>query len=463
MTVSKYVAEAAPVRKAEARPRRRPVWDKVGARVQALLTESAQWTGGKQRLTATRLHALLVAEGHAVGVTAVKEAVAEWKRQRREVFVPLTYRPGDLAEVDFFEVLVDVDGRRRKAWLFLMRLMYSGRDFAWIYERQDQISFLDGHVRAFAHFDGVPARIAYDNLRAAVVRILVGGARTLTSRFSALASHYLLEACFCRPGEGHDKGGVEARGKAIRQQALVPIPTGATLATINGALLARMDARVDSTRDAVGQTIGARFAEEQRLFRSVATPFAPEATTLATVTPRALVRIEGAYYSVPTQWAGLDLVVRTGATLVTIVGREGTRIEHPRQRFGQRSIDYRHYLSELARKPQAVRQVLPELLRDLGAPFPAIWDQLHAAHGPREAARLFAKILGLLATQGVDVVVPALRAALVAGTPLLLALTPAAATPGCLAPEAVPAHLRELEIPSGCAADYDGWLVAVGA
>ena len=55
-----------------------------------------------------------------------------------------------------------------------MRLMYSGRDFAWIYERQDQISFLDGHVRAFAHFEGVPARVAYDNLRAAVVRILVG-------------------------------------------------------------------------------------------------------------------------------------------------------------------------------------------------------------------------------------------------------------------------------------------------
>jgi transposase len=463
MTVGKYMAQAAPVRKAEARPRPRPVWDKVGARVQALLTESAQWTGGKQRLTATRLHALLVAEGHAVGVTAVKDAVAEWKRQRREVFVPLTYRPGDLAEVDFFEVLVDIDGRRRKAWLFLMRLMYSGRDFAWIYERQDQISFLDGHVRAFAHFDGVPARIAYDNLRAAVVRILVGGARTLTARFSALASHYLLEACFCRPGEGHDKGGVEARGKAIRQQALVPIPTGATLATINTALLARMDARVDLTRDAVGQTIGARFAEEQRLFRSVPPPFAPEATTLATVTPRALVRLEGAYYSVPTRWAGLDLVVRTGATTVTIVGREGTRIQHPRLRFGQRSIDYRHYLSELARKPQAVRQVLPELLRDLGAPFPMIWDQLHAAHGPRDAARLFAKVLGQLDTQGADVVVPALRAALVAGTPLLLALTPASAPPGCLAPEAVPAHLRDLEIPSGCAADYDGWLVAVSA
>jgi len=459
LTVRKYLEEAAPVRK-ETLVRPRPIWEAVRARVDGLLAESGRWTGGKQRLTATRLHALLVTEGHRVGVTLIKEAVAEWKRQRREVFVPLTYRPGDLAEVDFFEVLVDLDGVRRKAWLFLMRLMYSGRDFAWIYERQDQISFLDGHVRAFAHFDGVPARIAYDNLRAAVVRILVGGARTLTPRFSALASHYLLEACFCRPGEGHDKGGVEARGKAIRQQALVPIPTGSTLATINAALLARMDARVDTIRDAVGQTIGVRFAEEQRLFRSVPAPFAPEATTLATVTPRALVRLEGAYYSVPTGWAGLDLVVRTGATTVTIVGRTGTQIQHPRLRFGQRSIDYRHYLSELARKPQAVRQVLPDLLRDLGAPFPVIWDQLHAAHGPRDAARLFAKVLGQLDTHGAGVVVPALCAALGAGTPLLLALTPARSLP-CIAPDAVPAPLRDIEVDRGCAADYDAWLAAV--
>jgi transposase len=135
-------------------PRPRPVWEVVAPRVQALLTASVQWTGGKQRLTATRLHELLVAEGQRVGVTVVKNAGAEWKRQRREVFVPLTYRPGDLAEVDFFEVLVDIEGVRRKAWLFLMRLMYSGRDFAWIDERQDQISFLDGHVRTFAHFAG---------------------------------------------------------------------------------------------------------------------------------------------------------------------------------------------------------------------------------------------------------------------------------------------------------------------
>jgi hypothetical protein len=336
--------------------------------------------------------------------------------------------------------------------------MYSGRDFAWIYERQDQISFLDGHVRAFAHFEGVPGRIAYDNLRAAVVRILVGGERSLTARFAALASHYLVEPCFCRPGEGHDKGGVEARGKALRGQALVPIPSAPTLEAINQALLERMDARLETGRDVAGQPFGARFLEETPHSRFVPPPFVAEATTIGTVSPRALVRLEGAVYSVPCRWAGLDLITRIGATTVTIVGRDDTRVVHPRKRFGQRSIDYRHYLPELARKPQAVRQVLPELLRDLGAPFPAVWDHFHGAHAPREAARLFARVLGQIDQHGFDVVVPAVEIALRAGTPVLLALTPGPAAPARLAPDVVPATLRDLEVPSGCAADYDGWL-----
>ena len=461
-TVRKYVEQAAPVR-TEAAPRRRPVWAAVGPRFDALLAESGQWTGGKQQLTATRLHELLVAEGHRVGITLVKEAVAEWKRQRREVFVPLTYRPGDLAEVDFFEVLVDVAGTRRKAWMFLVRLMYSGRDFAWIYERQDQISFLDGHVRAFAHFEGIPARLAYDNLRPAVVRILVGGERTLTPRFAALASHYLFEPCFCRPGVGHDKGGVEARGKAVRRQALVPIPSGLRLDAINDALLTRLDARLETTRDAVGRTVGARFSEEVPLFRSVPAAFVAEATTIGTVSPRALVRLGGAVYSVPCRWAGLDLIARIGPTTVTIVGRDGTGIVHARKRFGERSIDYRHYLPELARKPQAVRQVLPDLLRDLGAPFPAVWDQLLTVHSPREAARLFAKVLGQLDTHGPAIVVPALEAALRTGTPVLLALTAPTPPAHCLAAEALPATLRALEVSGGCAADYDTWLIGATA
>jgi transposase len=72
------------------------------------------------------------------------------------------------------EVRYSTIGERKKAWKLLMRLMASGKGFAYVYERCDQVSFLDGHVPAFEGFGGVPHRIAYDNLTAAVKR-RVGG------------------------------------------------------------------------------------------------------------------------------------------------------------------------------------------------------------------------------------------------------------------------------------------------
>ena len=85
-----------------------------------------------------------------------------------------------------------------------------------------------GHVRAFAYLEGVIRRCVYDNL-AAAVRKIVGARRELTGRFLALVSHYLFEPDFARIGEGHDKGGVESRGKAIRLAHLTPIPQGENL------------------------------------------------------------------------------------------------------------------------------------------------------------------------------------------------------------------------------------------
>jgi transposase len=443
-TVRRYLARAAPTR-VEHVARGRPVWEKAGARLEALLSESPQWTGGKQRLTAARLHGMLLAEGLTIGLTTVKEAVAEWKRKRREVFVPLVYPAGDLAEVDFFEVLVELAGAMVKVWMFVMRLMHSGRDFAWLYTRQDQTSFLEGHVRAFAHFGCVPQRIAYDNLKAAVKKTLIGSERLLAARFDALASHYLFEACFCRPRTGHDKGGVESRGKAIRWQHLVPIPRGDELGPMRAALLARLDADHDTTRFA---------AERAQSLPLPASAFDPRRTHAPSVSQRSLVCVEGGVYSVPCEWAGLDVTAHVGADDVDIVGPTGT-VHHARKRFGERAIDYRHYVRELANKPQAVRQVAAELTRDLGPTFVHAWRALVDAHGPKQGARIFAKVLSHVETRGIDSVAVTLATALTRSEPLLLALAPAPALCTHVAADSLPGNLRDVQIESGCATDYD--------
>ena len=453
-TVRRYVDGAQPGVRASV-GRTCPVKEALWPRVEQMLTEAPKWTGGKQRLTSVRLHQLLVAEGHRIGERTVREMIAEWKRRRAEVFVPLVYKPGDLGEVDFFEVLVDVDGKRQKAWMFVMRLMYSGRDFVWVYPRQDQVAFLDGHVRAFEHFGFVPHRLAYDNLKPAVSRILVGSERELTARFLALATHYLFEASFARPRTGHDKGGVESRGKGIRWQHLVPIPAGDDLRAISTALLERVDAQAQSKRGADGHTVAERFVDEAaRMLPLPATPFRAASFHHTEPSRRSLVQLAGAAYSVWSDWVKRPVKAFVGVDEVEIIGPDSRVVVHPRQPFGGRAVDYRHYLPELAKKPQAVRQVADELIRDLGPPFDALWRHLSDERGPKQAARTFAHVLRSVVELGQRVTAERVERALASGEPVLLALRPSEPAPS-MTIDVLPARLREIHVAVGRAADYD--------
>ena len=444
-TVRRYLRGGEPVGK----PRGvtgSPVHDVVAPRAAEILADSKRWTAGKQRLTARRLHRMLRDEGHDVGYTVVKEILHEWKRQAKEVFVPLVYKPGDLAEVDFFEVVVDVGGERRKAHMFVMRLMHSKRDFAWLYPRQDQVCFLDGHVRAFAHFGAVPHRIAYDNLKAAVSKMLVGSERELSTRFLALASHYVFEACFARPRTGHDKGGVEARGKGIRWQELVPIPSGPDLATISTALVGRLDLRTEA------------FAVEQsRMLPLPSIAYrAAKCSPSVSVSSTSLVKVDGATYSVWSAWARLDVTVYAGVDDIELVRAGDQRtVVHPRQKFGGRAVDYRHYLRELAHKPQALRQVADELIAALGEPFDRAWRMLADAHGPKQAARVFAQVLRAVEERGEHVVREEVRIALANEEPLQLAVRAPSKADVAVPIEQLPSSLARVEVTAGAAADYD--------
>jgi len=460
-TVRKYLEQAEPMRHVYKR-RGRPVFEQIAPRLEQLVEEWTPRTTAKQRLTAARLHRQLCEEGQRVGLTLVQDWLRERRRQAVEVYVPLVHRPGDEAQVDFFDVTVEIGSEWRKAWLFVMRLMYSGRDFAWVYEWADQVSFLDGHVRAFAAFEGVPHRCIYDNLSAAVRRLVLPE-RELTARFQSLASHYLFEPCFTRPATGHDKGGVEGRGKGIRLQEFTPIPRGDSLAAINAQLGERLATVATTRRREDGRTIQERFAAERgELLAVPATAYEPRKVVLCSVSRRAMICLDGAVYSVPCHWKLLDATAYVGPEDVRLVCA-GETVVVERQRFGGKRIRYRHYVPELARKPQAVRQVATELLAELGEPFGQLWRLLVDAHGPKEAARTFARVLGVVAEHGEGAVAGAITAALAANRTDLLALAQHLTQPPPRPVVAVPATLAAYEIEAPSATTYDAlWRGEVG-
>jgi len=393
-------------------------------------------------------------------VTTVRAYLREKRRQDAEVFIPLIYRPGEVAQVDFFEVAVEIEGQRRKVWMFLIYLMYSGRTFGWLYERCDQVSFLDGHVRAFAHFGGIPWRMVYDNLTPAVKKI-VRGDRDLTGRFKALVSHYLFEPCFARPGEGHDKGGVEGRGKGVRLAHLVPIPRGASLDAISLELQTDLDRESQWKRDAAGRTVAERFNQEAQRMRPLPTrPFESSRVVCVRVSSSAKVQIEGAWYSVPATWASQDATAYVGVDSIRLSGRD-KEVVCERARKGDKQIRYRHYLPGLARKPQAVRQVAVELIRELGEPYGRLWNLLVETHGERQAARTLSQILGAIVDHGEKEVAQALERSLAADRIDLLALGQRLQPSTQILEVPVPAALAGYEIEAVSLDDFDQLLVEV--
>ena len=328
----------------------------------------------------------------------------------------------------------------------MLHLPYSGRSFVWLYDHADRVSFLDGHVRAFQLLGGVPRRCVYDNLSAAVRR-RVGSERVLTDRFKALVSHYLFEACFARPGEGHDKGSVESRGKGLRLAHLTPVPRGGSLAELSASLLESVESSWRS------KELSKWEEELQGMLELPQFAFDPRLPEVVRVSRQAMVQVGKSTYSEPSRWKSLQITALVGVEEVTFQCRE-EEYRCRRVRRGKREVRYSHYFDELARKPQAVRQVAPELLAELGEPYRKLWAMLDSRYGALETARLFAKLLGAVIDQGHEDVAAALEEALVAGRFDLLALQ----QPVEPVTNEIPEGLREHEIESARAADFDALL-----
>jgi len=348
-TVRKVLgAPAEPPRYRHGAPRTAPVMGPYLGVVERWLAADEE-APRKQRHTAKRAYDRLVSEYDFRGSeVTVRRAVRALKGRRVEVFVPLEAVPGKVAQADFGQASVMIDGRVEKVFLFCLRAKHSQVPFAVAYPTEKLEAFLAGHVAAFSFFDGVFAEIWYDNPKTAVVKILTGHERIEHEDFSRLRAHYLYESSFCNPGEPHEKGSVENLVGYVRRNTLVPADRSfASFAELNAHLRAWCE------RERIRH--GEAWALEESALRELpARPFRAATSRPAMVTKTALVRVDYNRYSVPVRHAGQIVRAEVFVDKVEFYAGDALVATHERSyRRGESFLRLEHYLPTFTRKPRA--------------------------------------------------------------------------------------------------------------
>lgn len=421
-TVKKAIGAAEPGQYRMTKPRVAPVLGPYTARIDELLAECAKMPR-KQRYTGHRIYETILGEGYTGSESGVRRYVAQKRhvQRRPKVYLPLEFDPGGDAQMDWGEAMVIMAGRQVAVQVFVMRLNYSRKLFVQAYPTQRQECFLDGQMRAFHFFGGVPQRISYDNLRAAVECMVQGRGRREQRTFVVFRSHYLFDAHFCTPGQGNEKGGVESGVGFGRRNFMVPIPRVDSYAELNELLLVRCQA--DDERTVTGQerTVGQMWATEREHLRPLPKhDFECCVVRSVTLNGYSQVEFETNRYSVPADKARTHLVLKAYPFQVRILDQQEVLASHARCYERQQDVlDPLHYLPLLAERPGAFDHAKP--IRRWREAWPPAYEKLLSDLRQRwpdgRGVREFVRILDLHRQYPKEQVKQAIEQAMTCGCP----------------------------------------------
>ncbi|MGA9112166.1 MAG: IS21 family transposase, partial [Smithella sp.] len=335
-----------------------PQKEKVMAALQKYYQENQ--TIGKQRINA-RTAWETIRETHNVGESTVRRYARELKGKNPEGFIPLSFDPGEMMQVDWCEVKVNIQGNVWKAPLFCAVLPYSYGIYAMIMPNMKMPCFIEAHVEAFQFFEGIPQRILYDNLKTAVFSGF-GKNAVKQERFRMLEAHYAFDAVFANAESGNEKGGVENLCSLIRQVAFTPMPKGQNLKEIQAQVIKRcLDYnQFHKIRDRQRPIAPMLTEERAQLMPLPLKPFSAYAETEATVGSDLTFRYDATKYSAPLEYIGKTVTIRATSYRIEAWYRGGLVCTHERPFVkGEHQYLPEHYLTLLERKPRAIPNAKP--------------------------------------------------------------------------------------------------------
>lgn len=410
-TIRKALEDAEPPMYHLRSPRPRPV---TGHIREVLAQWVAEEQENKRHLTGERIYQRLVEEyGYTGSPSTIRRLVGELRRNAKETFIPLEFRPGSNAQCDWGEDVAILDKVETLVQFFCLRLGFSRMPFVMAFPTQRQEAFFEGHTQGFIFLGGVPLSITYDNLKTAVFKVLAGRNRIEQNSFIAFRSHYLFESRYCNTGKGNEKGGVENLVGFVHRNFFTPTPEASDWAELNELFLKRcLDyARTHKVPGSKMTVYEAWQEEKKHLLPLPPHPFPCYRHIEAKAARNQLVRFENNYYSVPPSCAGRLVVVRAYVHRVEIYADHRLVATHRRSYgTGEEIYDLDHYLEALYRKPRALEDAKPFHRADLPPVYHRYLAALKEHHAQPE--KEFVQILMYHREVGWDALTLALNKAL---------------------------------------------------
>lgn len=330
----------------------------------------------------------------------------------KEVYFSQVYEPGVDCQSDFTHLdslRVTLSGRPYPHRAYHFVLPYSSWEAVTLCTTESFESLSAGLQNALFELGGVPQRHQTDRLSAAVQKL--GETSVFTDRYAALLRHCGLVGRYTQPASPHENGVVEQRHhrfkRALEQQLLLRGSRDFASRQEYEAFVRELLAQLNGGRQE-------RLAEERAVFRPLPDRRLETCTTLrARVGAGSTISVQGNAYSVHSRLIGEQVEVRVYGDRLEVwyAQRQVERLPRLSGR-GKHTIQYRHVIDWLVRKPGAFAQYRYREELFPTSRFRLAYDALQRRQAPRQADREYLRILALARDNetGVETILSALLA-----------------------------------------------------
>jgi len=338
----------------------------------------------------------------------LERRVKQWRATQgptKEVIFRQKYEPGLMGISDFTELKdsfhITIRGNDLSHRLFHFRLPFSGWAFVRVIESGESFIALTTSLNdAFQRLGGAPKTHRTDSLSAAYKNLNKSEKDDATQRYQEFCAHYGMTPTRNNRGVSHENGAIES-------------PHGHLKTRIAQALMIRGSNDFDSVEsysrwlDSLVSKLNRRNEDKVNEERAALTPLPPVRAVdydeiACTVVSTSTITAKRVLYTVPSRLIGESLRVRIYERhLELFLGNKKT---HELQRtftIGHnkraRSIDFRHVIDSLVKKPQAFRH---SVLRDDLLPndqFRAIWKRVDDEMDAHFACKFMVNVLYIAA------------------------------------------------------------------